>query len=158
MKLSLVNRQSKLKIRKRDLQRLARWLLDRIELPGANRPGAEISLILTDHEGILPVNAMFFGKHRPTDVISFVYRNDEAEAVFRGEIFVNVERAIEQGVLHGGLQHELALYIAHGFDHLSGASDHIPLLRARMRRRELKWLKEASAQGLLRNLCAPNRF
>jgi ssRNA-specific RNase YbeY (16S rRNA maturation enzyme) len=45
---------------------------------------------------------------------------------------------------------ELALYIAHGFDHLSGADDDTPARRAAMRRTEMRWL--AGLQPEIKNL------
>lgn len=115
--------------------------------------------MLTDHDGILRVNRDFLGKAEPTDVISFLYGPlpGGAEAC-SGEVVVNVERALE--VSGGGPRcaRELALYIAHGLDHLSGASDRTRAQRARMRRRELGWLREAEKRGHLDHLVdAPRR-
>ena len=45
---------------------------------------------------------------------------------------------------------ELALYLAHGCDHLTGADDATPAGRARMRRRELGWLRELALTRLIR--------
>lgn len=69
-----------------------------------------------------------------------------------GEIHVNAQRAAQ--VAPRDANHELALYIAHGLNHLSGARDHTPRERRRMRRRELAWLREAAALGLLKGLVA----
>jgi ssRNA-specific RNase YbeY (16S rRNA maturation enzyme) len=62
-------------------------------------------------------------------------------------VFVNAERARAEGLRRGGVADELALYIAHGCDHLAGASDRTPAGRARMRRREQAWLAEARRLG-----------
>jgi ssRNA-specific RNase YbeY (16S rRNA maturation enzyme) len=62
------------------------------------------------------------------------------------EIFVNVERAVVTAQKRNGwsASKELALYIAHGCDHLiSGENDANAAERMRMRRRELRWLREA---------------
>ena len=48
------------------------------------------------------------------------------------------------GRLPGGLQRLLA----HACDHLSGADDADPHARRRMRRRELRWLQKADAEGV----------
>lgn len=107
-----------------------------------------MTLVLTDNAGIAPVNAACFGKNRPTDVITSPYRPLPGEDPgLSGEIFVNVERALEVAGRGAGLAEEIALYIAHGIDHLAGATDRTPPLRARMRRRERTWLKEARAAG-----------
>ncbi len=69
------------------------------------------------------------------------------------EIVVNVERAMAEGLRQAVRRpawspgHELALYVAHGCDHLTGADDNDPAARRRMRRRELRWLRAAAADG-----------
>jgi ssRNA-specific RNase YbeY (16S rRNA maturation enzyme) len=65
---------------------------------------------------------------------------------------VNAQRALAVGRRGPGVERELALYIAHGLQHLAGASDRTPALRARMRKRELAWLKQAEKKGLLKAL------
>lgn len=98
-------------------------------------------MVLTDDSGIIPTNREFFGKDRPTDVISFRYDpvpGEEDGAT--GDLIVNVECALREGPAHDGADAELALYIAHGFDHLSGAEDNTPQKRAAMRRTETRWL------------------
>jgi len=52
----------------------------------------------------------------------------------------------------GGPDRELALYLAHGCDHLAGADDATPRQRAAMRRRELRWLRAAAHADLLMGL------
>ena len=47
---------------------------------------------------------------------------------------------------------ELALYIAHGFDHLAGYDDHSARGYDAMRRRELSWLDACEKQGILNTL------
>jgi len=61
----------------------------------------------------------------------------------RGELLVHVERAWQVGSRRRGwsASRELALYIAHGCDHLNDAEDATPAGRQRMRRRELRWLR-----------------
>lgn len=61
------------------------------------------------------------------------------------EVFVNVERAVLLGESSKkwSASKELALYIAHGCDHLiTGEDDAQADERKRMRGRELRWLKE----------------
>ena len=48
---------------------------------------------------------------------------DEA---FSGDIIINLEQAVEEGFKRQGAEYELALYLAHGIDHLSGATDDTP--------------------------------
>ena len=80
-----------------------------------------------------------------TDVITQAYDAipPEEPGLF-GELFVNTDQALRAAPKRRGWSpaKELLLYIAHGMDHLSGADDHAPADYARMRRRELSWLRQ----------------
>ena len=106
----------------------------------------DISVVITGHAGIRAVNRVHLGHDEVTDVISFRYDPVPGEAdACDGEILVNAERAVERAAQAGrwSASRELALYIAHGMDHLAGADDATPAERMRMRRRELRWLRAA---------------
>jgi len=106
--------------------------------------------VLVDDDSITRANREYFGKNRPTDVISFRYDPIPGEAnAFSGDLLVNVDRAVSEGTARGKLDHELALYIAHGFDHLSGAEDNTPEQQKSMRATETAWLRTARAEGAL---------
>ena len=80
-----------------------------------------------------------------TDVITQAYDAIPPEKPgLLGELFVNVDQARRAAPARKGWScaKELLLYIAHGMDHLSGADDHAPEDYARMRRRELSWLRD----------------
>ena len=113
----------------------------------------EVSLVLNSDSGIRSVNRTFLNHDYPTDVISFSYRPvpGEVESI-SGEIVVNVELAIRLGKRFKGAERELALYIAHGCDHLAGADDATGPQRRRMRARELRWVSDAAKKGLLEGL------
>ena len=112
-------------------------------------PWGEISIVLVDDKGSREVNAAHLGHDYPTDVISFNY--DHVPGVsgtgLCGEIVVNVQQAIRTGARWQGTAYELALYLAHGCDHLAGEDDATPAQRRRMRRRELRWLAMARKSG-----------
>ena len=79
-----------------------------------------------------------------TDVITQAYDAiPPEEPGLYGELFVNVDQARRAAPRRSGwsIARELLLYVAHGMDHLSGADDHAPADYARMRRRELGWLR-----------------
>ena len=82
-----------------------------------------------------------------TDVITQAYDAipPEEPGLF-GELFVNIDQAQRAAPKWRGWSpaKELLLYVAHGMDHLSGADDHDPADYARMRRRELSWLRKLS--------------
>ena len=84
-----------------------------------------------------------------TDVITQAYDAIPPEAPgLYGELFVNTDQALRAAPKRRGWNpaKELLLYIAHGMDHLSGADDHEPADYARMRRRELGWIKRCPAR------------
>lgn len=124
-------------------------IMERVERLNTDRSWGEISIALLDDEGIRAVNAAHLDRPLPTDVISFAYPPDALESHWRGEIVINVQRAIEEGALREGEAKEVALYIAHGCDHLSGADDATDEERRRMRRRELRWLRDLDYSNLL---------
>lgn len=131
----------------RDLAALATVTL-RLE-----QPWREVAIHLLDDEGISERNRAVMGREGATDVITQRYDPlpHEPDGVV-GEIFLNVEQAIRMAPKRAGwtIDHELALYLAHGIDHLAEEDDTTPAGRARMRRRELRWLRKVCLTPLLR--------
>ncbi len=113
------------------------------------REWGEIDVILTDNKGIVQYNRASFGRDDVTDVITMTYAPDPGRPTWSGELIVNAARAREVGPRFGGAGRELALYLAHGCDHLTGGVDDTPDERRLMRRRELRWLAAATQAGLL---------
>lgn len=110
----------------------------------------ELSLVLMDDQGIARVHRTHLGAHRTTDVISFAYPpTPGATTGHTAEVLANVQRAAALGPRYGGASEELARYIAHGCHHLAGADDDTQPRRARMRRVEERWLRQAKEEGLL---------
>jgi rRNA maturation RNase YbeY len=103
------------------------------------------------------VNRRVFGRSGATDVISLRYAPTPPRRGLAGEIIVNVQRALAVGPRYwrGRRNRELALYVAHGCDHLQGWDDRGRAARMRMRRRELHWIREAAARDLPDNLVRP---
>jgi len=82
-----------------------------------------------------------FGVRQQTDVVSQDYAAIPGLAEASAELVLNAERARTEGSRRpGGPAHELALYLAHGLDHLAGHDDDTPARRHTMRRRETAWL------------------
>ena len=93
-----------------------------------------------------------FGVRMQTDVVVQAYAAVPGVSAASAEIVLNADRARAEGRRRaGGPARELALYLAHGLDHLAGASDHTPARRRAMRRRETAWLEAESAfcRGIL---------
>ena len=121
-----------------------------------NTVWTSLEINLTDDARIREIKKQVFGIDEITDVIALRY--DPVPGIETGttaEIFVNVRRAQERAA--GGrwtAARELALYLAHGCDHLSGADDASEADYLRMRRRELRWLREADSLKLIDGILA----
>lgn len=152
MKITIQNRQNKFNIREEQIQQLADFLGECLQELEPSLAWQDISVLLLDDALITETNRQYFQKDRPTDVITFRYDPVPGDEGYDGDLLVNCERAVQVGPEHDGIQHELALYIAHGFDHLSGAEDYADEDRTSMRKTELAWLKKAEGKNLLNNL------
>lgn len=108
-------------------------------------PFREVTVILQDDAFSAETHAAINGAEGPTDVTTQRYdaMPPEPEGVY-GELYVNVDQAMRVAPKrrNWSAAKEVLLYVAHGMDHLSGADDLEPADYARMRRRELKWLKD----------------
>ena len=104
-----------------------------------------------DDAGMAEANGALLGHEGPTDVITVRYHAipGQNESGDIGELYINVDRAVQAAHAAGRWApgRELALYIAHGCDHLAGQDDATPKQQSRMRRRELRWLREAEKMG-----------
>jgi probable rRNA maturation factor len=152
MHISVTNLQHR-KIKMLPMRKLAEFLLNR----SGQRAGVEwgdVSVVLVDDRQSQEVNRNHLGHDYATDVISFNFEPipGDSGTEMNGEIVINVELACRLGPTYKGADRELALYLAHGCDHLSGADDNTPQHRRQMRRRELRWLQDATAQCLNLNL------
>jgi len=120
----------------------------------AERPGMteghieELCLVLSDDPGIRNINRRHLNSDRPTDVISFLYLPVPGTKECRADVIVNVQRASDCRIMTARWTRsmELALYIAHGCDHLTGADDRTRNERNRMRQRELRWLRDPAVR------------
>jgi len=151
-RIAIDNRQPTFRINRAALRRLAADLAAHAARLGA-RPWRDVTLILVDDAGSAPLNRAIMGHAGATDVITQRYLPLPGEPDgLVGELIVNVERAWQVGVRRRGWSpaRELALYIAHGCDHLNDAEDATPAGRRRMRRRELRWLARVQVPDCLK--------
>lgn len=152
MIIHVLNRQKLLKPDVAKLKTLAGFFLDKLEKAG-KKGFCELSLVLTDDKNIRQIKRQFFDIDCVTDVISFSSQPQPVDGKRRtAEIVVNVERARLEGKKRRGLEHEFALYLAHGCDHLAGHNDRSSKERKNMRRREVRWLTETAKLNLLSGL------
>jgi ssRNA-specific RNase YbeY (16S rRNA maturation enzyme) len=119
----------------------------------------EVAIILTGDKGIARIHRDAMGTTVSTDVITLPYAAIPG-SLPTAEIFINADRAVSCGTNRSSVEligcetrrtwspaHELALYIAHGFDHLAGADDASPAGFKAMRKREIGWVDKAAAGG-----------
>jgi rRNA maturation RNase YbeY len=146
VRIAITNRQDVCKLNATATKKLVMFFAKKLQSLNPNITFGDISLVTINDTGIQTINQMQFGRNEPTDVISFRYNPIPGDrGRHTGEIIVNVQRALEvsRKRQHWNAAKELALYIAHGCDHLSGEDDDTEDGYARMRRRELRWLKDA---------------
>lgn len=140
MNIQIENRQKKLPIDLPKLKRLTNSLasLAKVSL-------GEVTLIIVDDDGCAPINETAVGHSGPTDVITLFYPAIPGDVTGdTSEIILNAECALQQKP-EAPLD-ELAFYLAHAFNHLSGHNDDTPSKRTAMHRRERRWLHIALNQ------------
>ena len=73
----------------------------------------EMSILLTDNEGIRYFHSKFLKSDNTTDVISFRHEPIPGEEnKVTGDLVVNVERAYQEGLYRNDPDFEIAFYIA----------------------------------------------
>ena len=122
-------------LRKR-IKAAARAVLEAEQVKGP----CELSVLLTDDEGIRTVNRQFRDVDKPTDVLSFPLGDTDPDTgrYLLGDMVLNTARAAAQGAAFGhGADHEISYLTVHSVLHLLGY-DHVdegPMKRE-MRARE----------------------
>ncbi|MCL7453871.1 MAG: rRNA maturation RNase YbeY [Anaerolineae bacterium] len=104
------------------LRRVAETVLRYEEEPG------DVTVVITDDEGIQELNRDFLGIDEPTDVLSFGTEKESGPFVaspetikYLGDVIVSYPRAEEQaGEQDYPVQRELDLLVVHGVLHLLG--------------------------------------
>lgn len=158
--IEVINRQNLVTINRRRIQQLALFFAIRAGRRSKDSTRKEISIVVGNHALIRAVHSAHLGSTSTTDVICLPFAALPGEKGTPGaEIFVNVECAIETAIRLDAIlsrkhrrwnaSQELALYIAHGLDHLAGGTDDAVDDRNRMRRRELRWIEMAKTLGLM---------
>ncbi len=156
MKVSVENRQKTVDIDEERvcalIMRLCRMACACLKKDAAGFP-QEIGVIFTGHSGIRRIHAAAMGLSGNTDVITLRY-GATPHSEETGELAVNACMAREKAEDAGWtVCDELALYIAHGLDHLAGWDDASPRQYTAMRRRELGWLEECRRENLIDRIC-----
>jgi probable rRNA maturation factor len=114
----------------------------------------EFNFIFLCDKNIKTFNKKYKGSSRATDVLSFYIHDDLGRTSDIGEIFISVDRALENSHTFGtGFQEELVLYVIHGVLHLFGYDDRSAKERRRMRDKESEIMgKICTKENLLKVL------
>jgi rRNA maturation RNase YbeY len=153
MKVKVTNLQRSVQLDRARLIKLTRWLMGKTAAMDPARRWVECSVVVVGHERMTDLNQRILRHAGTTDVITFHYATIPGEPVgWRGEVVVNAEQAVDVAGRRGDMSRELALYLAHGCQHLGGADDRTNSERATMNRRQTRWLRQAAAEGLLNGL------
>ena len=97
-----------------------------LDAEGVEEP-CELSVLLTDDEGIRVLNREFRQADRPTDVLSFPMGDADPRTgrLLLGDMVLNTDRAAAQGMEFGhGPEHEVSYLTVHSVLHLLGY-DHV---------------------------------
>ena len=116
-------------------------------LKGLVSADAELSILLTDDEGIRELNRTYRSIDNPTDVLSF----PTGDAVIIGDVVMSLDTARRQAEDYGAtFIEELARLLIHGalhlvgFDHVHGGQQ-----AAKMKRRELETFEELRESAVI---------
>ena len=124
---------------------LCRFVLEKIGFPCC-----DLSVSLVGDEEISILNEEYFGKDRPTDVISFPMEEKASDGALLGDVVVCVPQAVRVAGDNGlPVEEELSLYLIHGILHLAGDRDDTPESRERMDIRQETLLSMARDAGKL---------
>ncbi len=154
MIITVVNRQRRLAVDPGVLRELAELLMQRAAAMNPRIRWLGLTVVLVGHRAMAAWNEAALGHEGTTDVITMRYRSLPGEARgWRGEIILNTEQANDEGANRpGGVARELALYLAHGCQHLSGADDASPAERRAMSVRQNRWLRSPAVARLIPHL------
>lgn len=94
-------------------------------LKGSGSPSdVELSVLLTDDEGIRHLNREYRGIDRPTDVLSFPASSEPSDPML-GDLVISLEKTVRQADEYGvTVDEELSRLVVHGVLHLLGY-DHV---------------------------------
>ena len=133
-RLAIANRHPRLRVDRRAL----RQVIDILDAHAARFrggcPPGELSVALLTDSALTRLHAAFLGDPTPTDVITFA---GQPALGLAGEICVSVDTAAAYARKHRRpFAEELTLYIVHGWLHLAGYDDLVPVKKRTMRRAE----------------------
>jgi len=137
--LSIANQHRRLKIDRRQIQRVISLLDAAADRFLGGCPAGELSLVFLTDPALAQLHADFLDDPTPTDVITFEGQPTLGTA---GEVCVSADMAATYARQHGrDFARELTLYLVHGWLHLAGYDDLQPAKKRRMRAAEARAMK-----------------
>jgi rRNA maturation RNase YbeY len=113
-------------------------------LAGERRTFDELGIVLADRATVLELNRAFLDRNEPTDVLAFLLEPDEGAGPLQGEVYVDLDTALERHAeFDASFEDEALRYVAHGMLHLLGHDDATPADREAMHRLEDRYLRHA---------------
>ena len=141
------NGHARLRIPRDSVARLVRTLDEAASAHGWNPPDGELSVAFLTDAALARIHGDFMADPSPTDVITFP---GDAASGTMGEICVSADKAAAVAKQRGlDFARELALYIVHGWLHLSGCDDKKSSARREMRAAERAALAAAKSAGTI---------
>lgn len=140
------NEQDKIQVEDSLLALMVRAAEETFNFEGFEEIDAEVSLTLTDDEGIRELNREHRDKDSATDVLSFPQYESlkdmeelEEDYLYLGDIVISVERALEQSLAYNhSFEREMCFLVVHSMLHLLGYDHMTPEEES-----EMKALQEA---------------
>ena len=119
MEVLIDNRQDKLKIPLKKIQKTARAILNALDFPDG-----ELSILIVDDQQIADLNLTYLNRKGPTNVIAFPMREgqfDEITPNLLGDVVISIETARREADAAGlSLQNRFDQLLIHGILHLLG--------------------------------------
>ena len=137
-RLAIANRHPRLRIDRRALRQVIAALDAHAARFRGGCPPGELSVALLTDPALARLHAAFLGDPKTTDVITFA---GQPVLGLAGEICVSADTAAAYARKHRRrFADELTLYVVHGWLHLAGYDDLVPVKKRAMRRAERRAL------------------
>jgi probable rRNA maturation factor len=103
-----------------------------------------LTIVLSGHETVHSLNREYLGHDYRTDVLSFDLNEDSEPKTVDGEVYVDLDTALERHQEFGAsFEEEVRRYAIHGVLHLLGYDDATPAQKAAMHALEDRYLQGA---------------
>jgi probable rRNA maturation factor len=133
--LLIKNQQKKIRVSEPRIRETVKTILE-----GLESPDCEISILLIDDEQIEEINRNYFGRNRPTNVISFPMAEgkfNDINPYILGDVVISAETAEKQAMeSQCTLEDMMDFLLIHGILHLFGYDHEGSDLRAQLMERK----------------------